>query len=88
MRRGPWRQGVPKKKPKGTYLPFFLVDFDKIFFNGVFGLLMQRNGKKTRRKQSIRKEDREKKISTFFGQKVFDMDFPPKQIVVFLNSPC
>ena len=48
MNQGP--RGAKERNKKATYLPtyffeFFRSDFRK-YFNGVFGLLMQRNGQK------------------------------------------
>jgi hypothetical protein len=40
-----------------------ILDFRK-YFDGVFGLLMHRNGQK-RDKKTMGKDEREKKISTF-----------------------
>jgi hypothetical protein len=69
------------------FFEIFRSDFRKYLY-GVFGLLMLRNGQK-RDKKSKKKDDRKKVFfSTFFGKKVFDMDFPKKVFVVFLNSPC
>jgi hypothetical protein len=34
------------------------------------------------------KDERKKKIPQLFRPKVFDMYFPQKVFVVFLNSPC
>jgi hypothetical protein len=53
------------------------------FFYGVFGLLMQRNGQKTRLKKSMGKDDRKKKILNFFGQKFLTWIFPKKFCGVF-----
>jgi hypothetical protein len=83
-------QGAPEKKKKKkkmrrTYLSavfeifceVFRSDFKK-YFCGVFGLLMQRNGKKTRQK-SIGKDERKKVcFSQLFRPKAFDMGFPQK----------
>jgi hypothetical protein len=82
------------KKKEATYLPLFRFfeifrsDFRKYFY-GVLGLLMQRNGKKTRLKKSTgRTTGKEKKNPQLFWPKVFDMDFPQKVLMVLLNSPC
>jgi hypothetical protein len=82
-----------KKSDVPTYLPFlrlfeiFRSDFRK-YFNGVFGLLMQRNGQKNAIKTSRWEKTKGKKKSQLFRPKVFDMNFPQKVFVVFLNSPC
>jgi hypothetical protein len=85
--------GVQEKKksdvPTYLFLRFFDVfrsDFRKHFY-GVFGLLMQRNGQKRDQKKRWEKTTGKKK-SQLFRPKVFDMDFPQKVFVVFLNSPC
>jgi hypothetical protein len=72
-------KGRSRKKKKSdvpTYLPFlrffeiFRSDFRKYFY-GVFGLLMQRNGQKRDKKNSMGKDERKKVFffSTFSGQK-------------------
>jgi hypothetical protein len=83
-----------RKSDVPTYLPFlrffeiFGFDFRK-YFNGVFGLIMQRNGQKRDKKQPMGKDERKKVFfPQLFRPKVFDMDFPQNVFVVFLNSPC
>jgi hypothetical protein len=80
---GRWvSQGAPKKKKNPTYLlllrffEIFRSDFRKYFY-GVFELVMQRNGQKTR----FKKKRRGGTTGIFFSpsaswQKVSDMDFP------------
>jgi hypothetical protein len=83
-----------KKKNVPTNLPFlrfFVVSRSgfEIYLYGVFGLLMQRNGQKRDKTKSMGKDERKKVFfSQLFRPKVFDMDFPQKVFVVFLNSPC
>jgi hypothetical protein len=61
------------------FLEIFWSDFRK-HFNGVFGLLMQRNG------QKYDKKDRRGKTTR---KKFFSLNSPPKKfLMVFLNSPC
>jgi hypothetical protein len=87
-------QGAPKKKKRRTYLPFlrffaiFRSDFRKHFY-GVFGLLMQRNGRKRDKTKSMGKDDRKKVFFlNFFGQIFLAWTSPKKFFMVFLNSPC
>jgi hypothetical protein len=90
----PCIQGAPKPKKKNkktgvpTYLPFlrffeiFRSDFRK-YFNGVFGLLVQRNGQKRDKNNFDGKRRKEK--SFFFPQlfrpKVFDNRLSPKSFL-------
>jgi hypothetical protein len=56
-------------------------------FCGVFGFLMQRNGKKRDKKSRWEKTKGKKLTSQFFRPKVFDMDFPQKALYGVFELP-
>jgi hypothetical protein len=74
--------------PWGVYGLFF-----GNHFNGVFGLATHHAEKHQNKTKGLRKKDIGlfvKRLYFFLSvdlQKVFDMDFPQKVLVVFLNSP-
>jgi hypothetical protein len=87
-----YRERLLKKKEKSDlpFLRFFEIfrsDFRK-YFNGVFGLRMQKNGQK-RDKKICGKIRKEKSFfsSQLFRPKVFDMDFL-NLFLVFLRFSC
>jgi hypothetical protein len=80
-------KGHLKKKCEAgtTVLVFRFLGFSgfrsgfRKYFNGVFGLLMHRNGQKRDKKNRREKNDRKKVFfPQLFRPKVFDMDFPHK----------
>jgi hypothetical protein len=86
-----------KQKQKATYQPatYFFGDvlrcsgliLESIFMVFLSSWCRCRESAKNRIQKSKEKNDGEKQISTFW-QNVFDMDFPQKFFLVFLNSPC
>jgi hypothetical protein len=84
-------------KKRRTYLPTFVREYliFEIFrfgFENIFWVFLgsscRETAKNAIKKKSMGKDDRKKKNSQHFRPKGFDMDFPQKVFMVFLNSPC
>jgi hypothetical protein len=86
------RGAFKKKSEVPTYLPTFFGDFLRFsgrILENIFVVFLGSSCRETAKKGKRRQETGKKGVfSQLFRPKVFDMDFPQKKIVVFLNSPC